>query len=115
MDIRVLGVHMEVGEALTHYVEEHIERHVNKYFDTAITADVHFSKQGNEFQVKMVINEGVKNGVVIKSDGAAVDAYGCFNEAMEKATRQLREYKEKIKNHRRELGGLKSVDLNDDL
>ena len=67
---------MEVGEALTHYVEEHIERHVNKYFDTAITADVHFSKQGNEFQVKMVINEGVKNGIVIKSDGAAGDAYG---------------------------------------
>ena len=112
MDIRVLGAHMEVGDALTQYIKENIERHVNKYFDTAITADAHFSKQGGQFHVNLVINEGVKNGVIIKSDGLAVDAYGCFNEALEKAIVQLRKYKEKIKNHRREEGGLKKIIIN---
>ncbi len=105
---------MEVGDALTQYIEEHIERHVNKYFDTAITADVHFSKQGNQFHVTLVVNEGVKNGVIIKSDGLAADAYGCFNEALEKSVVQLRKYKEKIKNHRREEGGLKNIIVNSD-
>ncbi len=113
MDIRVLGVHMEVGDALTSYVKEHIERHVNKYFDTAISADLHFSKHGNKFNVNIIINEGVKGGIVIKSDGCAEDAYGCFNEAMEKAARQLRRYKGKIKNYRRQKGGLKSVEISE--
>ncbi len=113
MDIRVLGTHIDVSGALTKYVEEHLERHVNKYFDTAIIADAHFSKQGNKFYVNIIINEGVKGGITIKSDGSAEDAYGCFNEAMEKAARQLRRYKGKIKNYRREKGGLKSVEVSD--
>jgi ribosomal subunit interface protein len=114
MDIRVLGAHIDVGGALTKYVEEHLERHVNKYFDTAIIADAHFSKQGKNFHVNIIINEGVKGGgIIIKSDGSAEDAYVCFNEAMEKATRQLRRYKGKIKNYRREKGGLKSVEVSD--
>jgi len=113
MDIRVLGTHIDVSGALTKYVEEHLERHINKYFDTAIIADAHFSKQGNKFYVNIIINEGVKNGITIKSDGSAEDAYGCFNEAMERAARQLRRYKGKIKNYRREQGGLKGVEVSD--
>lgn len=113
MDIRVLGTHVNVSGALTKYVEEHIERHVNKYFDTAIIADAHFSKQGNKFHVNLIINEGVKGGIVIKSDGLAEDAYDCFNEAIQRAAKQLRRYKSKIKNYRRQKGGLKSVEVSD--
>ncbi len=113
MDIRILGVNMEVGDALTAYVKEHIENHVNKYFDTAIKAEVHFSKHNNTFHVTLVINEGVKRGIVIKSDGSAEDAYGCFNEAMQKAARQLRRYKGKIKNYRRDRGGIKDVEISE--
>ena len=63
----------------------------------------------------MGVIEGVKNGVIIKSDGLAADAYGCFNEALEKAIVQLRKYKEKIKNHRREEGGLKKIIIDSEL
>lgn len=114
MDIRILGSNMEVGNALTEYATEHLNRHIKKYFDTAIFADVHFSKQGSGFYVNIVVNEGVKGGgIVIKSDGSGEDAYGCFNEAIEKVTKQLRRYKRKIKNYRRERGGLKSVEINE--
>ncbi|MFT6106129.1 MAG: ribosomal subunit interface protein [Rickettsiales bacterium] len=102
---------MEIGEALTKHAKENLEKHVNKYFDTAINADVHFSKQNSRFYANIVINEGMKKGIVIKSDGNAEDPYGCFNEAMERAAKQLRRYKRKIKNYRRERGGLKSVEL----
>ncbi len=113
MQIRVLGSNIEVGEALTNYVKDHLERHTNKYFDTAISAEVHFYKQNSVFFVNIVINEGVKSGIVIKSDASAQDAYGCFNEAMEKAARQLRKYKSKIKNYRRQRGGLKAIEVNE--
>jgi ribosomal subunit interface protein len=104
---------MEVGDALTIHAKENLEKQVRKYFDTAINADVHFSKQNNTFYANVVINEGMKKGIVIKSDGTAADPYGCFNEAMERAAKQLRRYKRKIKNYRRERGGLKNVELNE--
>jgi ribosomal subunit interface protein len=114
MDIRVIGSNMDVGEALTSYVEEHINRHVKKYFDKAVFADVHFTKQGDSFYTNIVVNEGVKGGgIVIKSDSSAGDVYGCFNEAMDRAAKQLRRYKRKIKNYRRQQGGLKNLPINE--
>lgn len=112
MDIRVIGSNMDIGESLEAYVKEHVDRHVTKYFDTAIFADVHFSKQGSgQFHVNILVNEGVKGGgIVIKSNSEAGDVYGCFNEAMGKAAKQLRRYKRKIKNYRRDRGGLKMGD-----
>ncbi len=103
---------MEVGKSLTQYVEENLLKSVKKYFDKAVNAEAHFIKDGPLFKVVLTINEGVKNGIVVKSDAQAGDVYSCFNEASEKAVNQLRRYKGKIKNYRRSGGGLKSVEPN---
>ena len=114
MDIKVSGSNMSVGSALTEYVEEHLNKNVRKYFDNAVNANVHFSKEKNSFHVSITVNEGVKGGGIdIKSDATGLDVYGVFNEAAEKAAKQLRRYKRKIKNHHREQGGLKSVNIKD--
>ncbi len=119
MHIRVIGSNMDVGGALTDYVNEHLTGHVKKYFDNAISADVHFTKQntkhGHKIYVNILVNEGVKAGIKIKSDADASDPYVCFNEALAKVSKQLRRYKRKIKNYRRRQGGLKSVDLPEDV
>ncbi len=112
MQIRVVGSNMDVGKSLTSYVEEHLAKSVTKYFDKAIFGEVHFSKDGNLFKVLVIVNEGVKGGITVKSDSEAGDVYGCFNEACEKAAKQLRRYKRRIKNYRRTGGGLKSVEPN---
>ena len=103
---------MDVGQSLTSYVEEHLAKAVTKYFDKAVSAEVHFSKDGGMFKAVITVNEGVKGGIVVKSNAEAGDVYGCFNEACEKSVKQLRRYKEKIKNYRRDGGGLKSVEPN---
>jgi len=100
---------MDIGESLTAYVEEHLNKSVKKYFEKAVNAEVHFKKEGALFDVLLTINEGVKGGVVVKSDAEAGDVYGCFNEACKKAEKQLRRYKGKLKEFRRN-GGLKSVE-----
>lgn len=112
MQIRVLGSHTDVGQSLTQYVQENLEKAVKKYFDTAISAEVHFVKNGHLFKVTLTVNEGVKGGIVVKSNGEGGDAYGAFNEACEKSAKQLSRYKRKIKNFRRQGGGLKSVEPN---
>ncbi len=105
-----MGSHIDVGQSLTQYVEENLEKQVRKYFDNAVNAEVHFSKDGHMFKVVITVNEGVKGGIKVKSDAEGGDVYGCFNEAAEKAVKQLRRYKGRIKNYRRVGGGIKSVE-----
>lgn len=108
MDIRVLGSNMDVGQSLTSYVEENLSKSIKKYFEKAVGATVHFSKNNQMFKVVITVNEGVKGGINVKSDAEAGDVYGCFNEASEKCAKQLRRYKRRIKNYRRNGGGIKS-------
>lgn len=118
MHIRVIGSNMDIGQSLTSFVEENLEKSVRKYFDTAIHADVHFSKekQGNLFSVNIMVHEGVKGGgIVVKSNASAGDPYAAFTESADKAAKQLRRYKRKIKNYRRQRGGLKSLEPSFDL
>ena len=110
MRIRVMGANIEVGQSLTQYVEENLAKSVKKYFDKAVDADVHFSKSGHMFKVVINVNEGVKGGITVKANAEAGDVYGCFAEAVEKCVKQLSRYKGRIKNYRREGGGLKSVE-----
>lgn len=111
MQIKVLGAHMDVGQALTSFVEEHLAKEVTKYFEKAVSAEVHFSKENAHlFKVLIFVNEGVKGGINVKSNAIAGDPYGCFTEALEKAAKQLRRYKRKIKNYRRDGGGIKNVE-----
>lgn len=103
---------MDVGQSLTKYAQEHLEKSVKKYFENAVGAEVHFVKNSHLFKTVLTVNEGVKGGIVVKSDAEAGDAYSALNAAIEKAVKQLRRYKRKIKNFRRHGGGLKSVEPN---
>ena len=111
MQIKVSGSNMEVGQALTSFVEEHLAKDVTKYFEKAIRAEVHFSKEKHHmFKALVTVNEGVRGGIVVKSDAEAGDAHACFIEALHKAVHQLRRYKDRIKNYRRNGGGIKNVE-----
>ncbi len=104
---------MDVGKSLTNHVQEYITKEVTKYFDKAINSEVHFSKESHLFKAIIVVNEGVKGGISVKSDAVAGDVYACFNEALAKISKQLKKYKERIKDYRRRRGGgLKSVEPN---
>ncbi len=114
MDIRVLGSNMEVGESLIKHVRERLEVSVTKYFENAVNADVFFTKNKNSFKANIVVNEGVSN-ISIRSNAESGEVYSCFENALEKASKQLRRYKSKIKTYRRSQGGFKSVDIRDQI
>ena len=101
MDIRVAGSNLDIGQSLNNYARNNLEKAVSKYFQNAISGDIRFTKNGQMFHTSIIINEGVKGrGITIKSDGEAGDVYVSFNEAMEKVIKQLRRYKERIKEYR---------------
>ncbi len=110
MQIRVIGSHMDIGQALTTFVEEHLNRDVKKYFENAVRAEVHFSKEKNLFKALITINEGVRGGIIVNSSSQAGDPYAAFTESLHKSVSQLRRYKDRIKNYRRNGGGIKNVE-----
>ena len=112
MEVRVIGANIEVGNTLTKYVQEHLEKVVKKYFENAVSAEVHFHKEGHLFKTLLLINEGVKRGITVKSDVEAGDIYGSFSESLHKAQTQLQRYSSRIKNYRKKGGGLKGAEIN---
>jgi len=112
MQVRVTGNNIELGQSLTDFVKENLESSVIKYFENAIDAEVHFSKNGHLFKTVITVNEGVKGGITVKSSAEAGDVYACFNEACAKAVKQLRKYKERIVNYHKKTKSLKEIEPN---
>ena len=110
MQIRTIGANMDVGDSLTNHVKENLEKEIVKYFDGAVDAQVNFSKNVSDFKVLILINEGIRGGVRVKSNASAGDAYAAFNSAKEKAAKQLRRYKRRLKNHHKTIDN-KQIDF----
>lgn len=100
MLVKIIGNNLGVGDSLNSYTEEHLIKVVKKYFDRAISAEVHFVKSGHLFKVLILVNEGVRGGIKLKSDAEGGDPYAAVNEACDKIARQLARYKDKLKHYR---------------
>lgn len=99
MQINISGKHLDVGAALQKHVEADLMSTVKKYFDHAIRADVVFTKVRHLFRVDIIVNEGTGNQVLIKGNAEDDDIYAAFDMASTKIEKQLRRYKEKIRDH----------------
>jgi ribosomal subunit interface protein len=100
MHIQVSGKHMDVGEALTTYVNEQLQATVGKYFDRPVEATVTFSKDGHEFISDALVH--LATGMVAKASGRADDVYAGFDAALLKMEKQLRRYKRRLKDHHKD-------------
>lgn len=97
MKITVAGQHMSVGASLSGYVQEKLEHVTDRYFEHAISANVHFVKHGYLFRCDIVVHDGTGRNTIIKSDAECDDVYSCFDLALAKCEKQLRRYKSRLK------------------
>jgi len=99
MQISVSGQHISIGASLQEYVRSRITSSIQKYFDHAPGANIHFNKQNHEFLCDIIVNDGTGRHTVIKSNSSSNDIYSAFDEALTKVEKQLRKYKSKLKDH----------------
>jgi putative sigma-54 modulation protein len=88
---------METSEPVRSYVEEKLPK-VKKYIDEPIDAQVVLSvekKIRHKAEVSLVAK-----GVTIKAKDETADMYAAIDGVMDKIERQLKRYKDKIKNHK---------------
>lgn len=97
MQIAVTFRHMEVSEPVRTYVEEKLSR-VKKYIDEPIDAQVVLSVEKKiRHQAEVSI---VAKGITIKGSEQTNDMYAAVDAVVDKIERQLKRYKEKIKEHK---------------
>jgi len=97
MQIAVNFRHMESSDAVRSYVEEKLSR-VKKYIDEPIDAQVVLSVQKKIHQRAEVTM--VAKGLTMKSAEETEDMYAAIDLMVDKIERQLKRYKDKLKNHK---------------
>ena len=97
MDIQVSGKNMELGDALQSHVAEKLTDGVKKYFERGAEAAVTFSKERHVIGCDVTAH--LASGVYLAAHGEAGDAYGAFDDSLEKLEKRIRRYKGRLKNH----------------
>lgn len=106
MQIAVTFRHMEASEPIRAYVEEKVSR-VKKYIDEPIDAQVVLSVEKKiRHRAEVTI---VAKGITIKASEETNDMYAAVDTMVDKIERQLKRYKEKIKEHKPQSGREREV------
>lgn len=99
MQLSVKGKQLDVGDAWRRHVEDQLPDRVGKYFGKAQEAQVTLSRNGDGFQVDLVVHVGKR--ILVQSHGTGGDAYPAFDEAVEHLGKRLRRYKRRLRDHHR--------------
>ncbi|MDR1694915.1 MAG: ribosome-associated translation inhibitor RaiA [Lactobacillaceae bacterium] len=99
MQITLTGKQVDIGDRLRKHVEENVLATVTKYFNSPVSCEVTFSKEGGELFSAEVIVHPAKN-IVLKGTGEAVDPYSAFDNANAHIATRLRRHKNKLNSHK---------------
>ncbi len=98
MEVSVKGHNVDVGDALRSHINEQLQTSVGKYFDKALDASVTISRETTHgFHVEITVHP--VRAMMVQAGASGEDAYGAFDGALDRITKQLRRYKRRLKNH----------------
>lgn len=97
MEIQVSGKNMDLGDALQTHVTEKLSDGVKKYFERGAEATVTFSRERHLVECDLTAH--LASGVFLNAHGEGGDAYGAFEESLDKLEKRIRRYKRRLKNH----------------
>lgn len=100
MQIQVTGKNISVGDALKSHVENRLSGDIARFFDgEAVHAHVTVLKEKFNFLSECTLQ--LPTGIVLQSSGRHTDAHMSFDEAVSHLERQLKRYKQRLKDHQR--------------
>lgn len=98
MQIQVRGTHMDIGNAFTQYIEEQLNSTCEKFFSHTVSAQVAMQPDTHsQFKADILISVG--NGILMQASAVDSEPYASFDACLEKISRQLRKYKDRLKDH----------------
>ena len=97
MQVQVTGKHVDVGEALRSRVTDELTTSIAKYFDRGGGAEVVVSREGGAFKVDCAVT--LASGQQLTTHGVGGDAHTAFDAALQRMSKRIRRYKNRIKSH----------------
>lgn len=97
MEITVKGKTLDVGDALKGHVERNLTAAVTRFFERALDATVVFSREAHTFRADITVHPG--RNLLVQGKAADNDAYAAFDAALERIVKQLRRYKQRLRDH----------------
>ncbi|MBN1257910.1 MAG: ribosome-associated translation inhibitor RaiA [Planctomycetes bacterium] len=116
MQINITGRHFELSDAIRTYAAEKAEK-LQKFFNGVTTTDILLKSEDRTFHCEIILHINNNPDVVI--DVAHESMYAAIDLALDKAQRQLRRHKERVRGHhrhveRRELTSAEIAETEDD-
>ena len=97
MQIKITGKNLDIGDALRDHVGERLLQLQQKYFEGTVHGHVTVEKQRTGFHTDCTLH--LATGLVLQAHGAAADAHPSFDSAAQHLEKQLKRYKQRIKDH----------------
>lgn len=110
MEIIVQGKQIDIGDALRTHVQEKLIELDSKFFNRAIDGTAVFSREGHAFfRAHIAIRVG-KN-ISVGAEAEDTDIYTAFDQALVKVAKQLRRYKNRLRDHHRHVEALPDTSI----
>jgi ribosomal subunit interface protein len=97
MQLTVTGKQIDVGDALRTHIETRLKDTTGKYFADPMEAHVTLSREGGMFRADLTVHVG--RGMLLQSNASAAEPYPAFDQALDRLSRRLRRYKNKIRDN----------------
>lgn len=112
MQLTVQGKQINLGSALKEHVSEKMEDLNHKYFNHATFAAVTLSREGHGHGlIRAHITMRVGKDIVVMADAVEGEAYLSFDVAAAKIAKQLRRYKNRLRDHHDRLEKIPAADI----
>lgn len=99
MQIKVTGKNLDVGGALREHIESRLLHLQQRFFEGSVHAHVTVEKQRAGFHSDCALH--LATGLVLQAEGNAADAHPSFDLAASHLEKQLKRYKQRLKDHHR--------------
>jgi ribosomal subunit interface protein len=100
MQIKITGKHIEVGDALRSHIEAKLQSFRERFFEGSVHGTVILEKQRGQFLCDCTLH--LATGLVLQSHAQNADAMGSADAALSHLEKQLKKYKQRLKDHHRQ-------------
>jgi ribosomal subunit interface protein len=97
MNLRISGIHMDIGEAFRTRIEGRIGETINKYFDGGFSGRVTVEKDSYRYSADCFIH--LDSGIELQTEGQGQEPQAAFDAAADRFEKRLRRYKRRLKSH----------------
>ena len=115
MQVEITCRHDSISDDFREYVARKSEKLLH-YFERVTAIQVTFDFEGDRVRVEMLVDAEHKHDFVTHNEMAATDVGPCFDQTLSKMEQQIRKYKERLVDHRRDkpMNEVVKSDLDDE-